>query len=413
MPKSRGQRRPAKKSLTSKRLPIPAASDEPSQGRYNAGRVRSSMDRIGGLLISELTPPDLMVELLPPMLWLEHAVGHPRNMCVSSCVSLHYAYTALGIEAHPRAVDLVVTNRRTDTRTLYGRPDPYWSEATFHGHCVLWLPGSGRFIDPTVEQYPDVRDYELGPICGRLAASLATPEQQARIARGELIPGTHVGVEREDLLLLYTTVGHEFDEVVMSGAPGSRTSPRPNDPAGTSRRSASPCSASQMSSTALARHPIPESVPCSICSPLPRRLTTTLTTYALSCPEIPIGAEDDSMSWECHISVQGCPRRPPRRTASRCREQPQPAAASYPCRACSTSSIRTKRTHTQRNDVGGACSACSGASVRASFVERRHGGSVSPSWAVLRRNHRPRPLTTPAPRCTRRLPRWGGSWPLR
>ncbi len=138
---------------------------------------------------------------------------------MSSCVTLHYAYTALGIEAHPRAVDLVVTNRRTDTRTLYGRPDPYWSEATFHGHCVLWLRGSGRFIDPTVEQYPDVRDYGLGPICGRLAASLATPEQQARIARGELIPGTHIGVEREDLLLLYTTVGHEFDDVVMSGAP--------------------------------------------------------------------------------------------------------------------------------------------------------------------------------------------------
>jgi hypothetical protein len=176
------------------------------------------MDRIGGLLISGHAPPDLMVELLPPMLWLEHAVGHPRNMCVSSCVTLHYAYTALGIEAHPRAVDLVVTNQRTDTRTLYGRPDPYWSEATFHGHCVLWLPGSGRFIDPTVEQYPDVRDYGLGPICGRLAASLATPEQQARIAHGELIPGTHVGVEREDLLL-YPTIGHEFDDVVMSGAP--------------------------------------------------------------------------------------------------------------------------------------------------------------------------------------------------
>ena len=59
----------------------------------------------------------------------------------------------------------------------------------------------------------DVRDCGLGPICGRLTASLATPEQQVRIARGELIPGTQVGVEREDLLLLYTTVGHEFDDV--------------------------------------------------------------------------------------------------------------------------------------------------------------------------------------------------------
>lgn len=153
------------------------------------------------------------------MLWLEHAVGHPTNLCVSSCVTLHHAYAALGIEAHPRAVDLVVDNQRTERQTMYGRTDPYWTGPTFHGHCVLWLPGSKRFIDPTVEQYPEVRRYRLGPICGRLAASLATPEQQQRIAHGELVPGTHVGVQRGELLLLYTAVGHEFDDIVMSGAP--------------------------------------------------------------------------------------------------------------------------------------------------------------------------------------------------
>lgn len=82
---------------------------------------------------------------------------------------------------------------------------------------MLWLPGSKRFIDPTVEQYPEVRRYRIGPICGRLAASLAPPEQQARIAQGELIPGTSIGVQREDLHLLYTAVDHEYDGVVMSG----------------------------------------------------------------------------------------------------------------------------------------------------------------------------------------------------
>lgn len=152
------------------------------------------------------------------MLWLEHATGHPANLCVASCVTLHFTYAALGITAEPRAVDLVVANQRTDQRTMYGRPDPSWSGTTFNGHCVLWLPGSGRFIDPTVEQYPDVRRYQLGPICGRMTGSMATPDQQARMAAGELIPGSHVGVRREDLLLLYTTVGHEYDDVVMASA---------------------------------------------------------------------------------------------------------------------------------------------------------------------------------------------------
>lgn len=181
------------------------------------GTVRSTMSAIGGLLLSGHAPPDLMVELLPPMLWLEHATGHPANLCVSRCVTLHFAYAALGITAEPRAVDLVVANQRTDQRIMYGRPNPSWSGTTLHGHCILWLPGCGRFIDPTVEQYPDVRRYRLGPICGRVAAAMATPDQHAQMHAGELVPGTHLGVQREDLLLLYTTVEHEYDDVVMSG----------------------------------------------------------------------------------------------------------------------------------------------------------------------------------------------------
>lgn len=102
------------------------------------------------------------------------------------------------------------------------------------------------------------------------------------------------------------------------------------------------------------------------------------------------------MSWECQHSVQGCPCRPPRRTACRCREQPQPAAASYPCRAYSTSSIRTKRTHARRSDVSGACSACSGANVRASSVERRHRGRCRhPRRSCASATRTPRSCTAP------------------
>jgi len=217
VPKSRSRRKPSKKSPPKNNPSGPA--DRPVIGQYHVGQVQSTMDKIAPLLMSGHAAPDLMVELLPPMLWLEHATGAPTNLCVSSCATLHFTYAALGITAQPRAVDLVVTNQRTDKRIMYGTPNPSWSGDTFNGHCVLWLPGSGRFIDPTVEQYPDVRRYRLGPICGRVAASMATPAQQARLAAGELIPGSHVGVQREELLLLYTTVDPEFDHVVMAGAP--------------------------------------------------------------------------------------------------------------------------------------------------------------------------------------------------
>jgi hypothetical protein len=193
-----------------------SSTDGLVHGHYDVGQVQAPGDKIGGLLLGGFAP-DLMVELLPALLWLEHAAGHPTNLCVSGCVTLHHAYAALGIEAQPRAVDLVVSNRRTGHRTLYGQPEPYWSGSTFHGHCVLWLPGSQRFIDPTVEQYPEVRRYQLGPICGRIAASQATQQQQAALRRGEMPPGAAIGLERKDLLLLYTTVDERFSDVVMAG----------------------------------------------------------------------------------------------------------------------------------------------------------------------------------------------------
>lgn len=264
--------------------PLPAA---PVAAGYNAGHIASPAEKIGGLLLGEDIPADLMVELLPAMLWLEHATGLPTNLCVSSCAALHFAYAQLGIDAHPRAVDLVVGNRRTDQHTMYGQSDPYWSGSTFHGHCVLWVPGSKRLIDPTVEQYPEIRRYELGPVCGRIAASMATPAQQAELARGELPPGTAIGVERQDLILLYTTVDPEFDDIVMS-APGHREQPR-RDPARRQEpRSHSPstCCASPMYFSGPDVLRILVSEPYSICWTAPKPTTTTMTNCASSCAAI-------------------------------------------------------------------------------------------------------------------------------
>lgn len=193
-----------------------AAWPPPGPGQYAPGRLKGSEDTIRALLLSGTGPPDLMVELLLPLLWLVHAQGQEANHCVDGCMILHYAYEQLGIVAQPRAVDLVVSDQRTGKKTFYGRPDPLWEGTTFVGHCVLWLPRSGRIVDPTVEQYPQVRRYRLGPICGRLAMTCGSAAHQAALARGELPPGSHLGVQRKDLTLLYTAVDHRFDDIVVS-----------------------------------------------------------------------------------------------------------------------------------------------------------------------------------------------------
>ena len=176
------------------------------------------MDRLVGLVSNPDVPPDLLVELLPTVWWLENAVGYSTNRCAAACVVLQHAYAAMGITARPVAVELITEDRRTGDRTRYGREDPRWDGTTFFGHCVLSLPGSGRFIDPTVEQYPEVRSYDLGPICGRTIATRGgTPEQRAAYRDGGLQPGTQLHVERGDLHLLYTTVAEGYRDVVTDG----------------------------------------------------------------------------------------------------------------------------------------------------------------------------------------------------
>lgn len=187
------------------------------RSQYATGRVRSRVERITGLVLNPDVPPDLMVELLPAVWWLENAVGYSTNRCASACVALQYAYAAMGITARPVAVELLTEDRRTGERTHYGRPDPHWDGTTFLGHCALSLPGSGRFIDPTVEQYPEVRGYDLGPICGRTVLTRGSAEQRAIYRDSGLQPGSEVHVARGELELRYTAAAEQYRDVVTEG----------------------------------------------------------------------------------------------------------------------------------------------------------------------------------------------------
>jgi hypothetical protein len=104
-------------------------------------------------------PPELLVEIGLPVWWLMLQRGNPANVCIDGALVLRTAYAQFGITAIPKLVELVVTDPSTDHATAYGTRTPHFveDEERFVGHMGLWMPQSCRFIDHSVQQFPQVR----------------------------------------------------------------------------------------------------------------------------------------------------------------------------------------------------------------------------------------------------------------
>lgn len=213
MPKSKGR----KPKHTSR----PGLRPARGRARYQPGVLEIDPRVIATVLGA--APPDQLVEMLPPMLWLYHSRGFQANLCVSAALTLHYAYGLIGITAVPTPADLVITDQNTGKSTYYGDGEPRWDGENYSGHCVLWLPASGRWIDTTVVQYPEVRASRPLPVIGRAAAARGGSSlDRAALAMGHLTPGTQMTVPRDELILDYT-ICPDPDNVVMTalnGTPG-------------------------------------------------------------------------------------------------------------------------------------------------------------------------------------------------
>ncbi|MEU6031510.1 hypothetical protein ABZ825_31605 [Streptomyces tauricus] len=64
------------------------------------------------------------------------------------------------------------------------------------------LPGSEQFVDPTIEQFDEVRKIGTGPMVGKVAVS-------TREAGSLVEPGAQVMLQRGDLTLTYTVASPE------------------------------------------------------------------------------------------------------------------------------------------------------------------------------------------------------------
>ncbi|RAJ76943.1 hypothetical protein K377_06112 [Streptomyces sp. PsTaAH-137] len=150
----------------------------------------------------EHAKPDQIVELVLPFLWAALSDGRaPANICVDACLTLRNAYGQLGVRAELLPVTVAI-RKENGTGTLYGSLTPTWSGTEWNGHCALVLPDSERFVDPTIEQFSEVRKLGMGPMVGKV--TMSTQEG------GSLVqPGAQIVMQRGDLVLTYTVAGPE------------------------------------------------------------------------------------------------------------------------------------------------------------------------------------------------------------
>lgn len=124
-------------------------------------------------------------------LWNLAEDGESAAHCVDACVTLSYALAEYGIEARPEAVCLTVEG--PGSRTLYGgRQGPYYNpDGTFNGHVLLVIPGAGRFLDPTVQQYFTESVSGGLPLMAGLPAPSGMGDSPLSVPKGERVVTYH------------------------------------------------------------------------------------------------------------------------------------------------------------------------------------------------------------------------------
>ncbi|MFG2322903.1 hypothetical protein [Streptomyces sp. NPDC048568] len=150
----------------------------------------------------EHAKPDQIVELVLPFLWAALSDGRaPANICVDACLTLRNAYGQLGVRAELLPVTVAI-RKKNGTGIVYGSLTPSWTGTSWNGHCALVLPDSERFVDPTIEQFDEVRKIGMGPMVGKVAMSTRDDDSLVE-------PGAQVMLQRGDLVLTYTVAGPE------------------------------------------------------------------------------------------------------------------------------------------------------------------------------------------------------------
>jgi len=158
-------------------------------------RARFRLDDVARL--TQNAPAETLPLMALSAVWLWNVAedGHAAAHCVDGCITLRYALAEYGLASQIQAVGVGIATAAAEPQ-LYGGGDgmrPHYNpDGTFNGHTILVIPGAGRLLDPTVQQFPGVPRTEKAalPVMGRLP-----------------VPGglgtTPIAVDRTDHFLMY------------------------------------------------------------------------------------------------------------------------------------------------------------------------------------------------------------------
>ena len=167
------------------------AARRPRHGMPGLRRAQLSLDDIYPLLETASAEALPLIALPAVLLWNAAQDRAAAAHCVDACQTLHYALGEYGLRSEIEAVRLRID--RDTPGTLYGQAPRYnAADGTFNGHTILIVPAAGRFIDPTIQQFPEVPQTTVSrlPLIAPLPARTSLGTQPIGVARLSTWPST-------------------------------------------------------------------------------------------------------------------------------------------------------------------------------------------------------------------------------
>jgi hypothetical protein len=150
-------------------------------------RARITLGTVGRLMASVSDEVLPLAALAAVWLWNLAEDGEEAAHCVDGCLTLHCALAEYQISSGVEAVELELHGNGWDT--FYGSQQGprYNPDGSFNGHAILLVPGAGRLIDPTLQQYPEIPDTEKAalPVVAPLPAPGGLGSQPYLVDRGD------------------------------------------------------------------------------------------------------------------------------------------------------------------------------------------------------------------------------------